>query len=245
MPLTTPLTSLLGITHPILSAPMAAIAGARLVAAVSEAGGFGILGGGYGDKAWLEQETAKLQKCKAPFGIGFITWSMAKQPELARHRAEGKATRDHAVVRRSQAACIAHQGGGQSADLPGAERRHGQAGARCRRRHLDRAGHRSRRPWRLAHPDRHRARGDRSRGRPRARRRGGRSCRWAWPRSHDDAGRKRRDARHALLCQRRMRRRGRGQETDLRRRQRRDRAQHHLRCVAQSCGGRRLSPAAP
>src|SRR5690349_17241395 len=82
MPITTPLTSLLGITHPILSAPMASIAGSRLVMAVGEAGGFGILGGGYGDKAWLEQETAKLQKCKAPFGIGFITWSMAKQPEL-------------------------------------------------------------------------------------------------------------------------------------------------------------------
>ena len=82
MPITTPLTSLLGITHPILSAPMATIAGARLVAAVSDAGGFGILGGGYGDKAWLAQETAKLQKCKAPFGIGFITWSLAKQPDL-------------------------------------------------------------------------------------------------------------------------------------------------------------------
>ena len=80
--MTTPLTSLLGITQPILSAPMAGIAGARLVAAVGGAGGFGILGGGYGDKVWLEQETAKLQKCKAPFGIGFITWSMAKQPEL-------------------------------------------------------------------------------------------------------------------------------------------------------------------
>jgi nitronate monooxygenase len=82
MPITTPLTSLLGIAHPILSAPMATIAGARLVAAVGEAGGFGILGGGYGDKAWLEQETARLKTCKAPFGIGFITWSMAKQPEL-------------------------------------------------------------------------------------------------------------------------------------------------------------------
>lgn len=82
MPIDTPLTSLLGITHPILSAPMSAIAGARLVAAVSEAGGFGILGGGYGDKAWLEQEIAKLRKCAAPFGIGFITWSMARQPEL-------------------------------------------------------------------------------------------------------------------------------------------------------------------
>jgi nitronate monooxygenase len=82
MPFDTQLTSLLGIGHPILSAPMAGIAGARLVMAVSEAGGFGILGGGYGDKAWLERETANLKSCAAPFGIGFITWSLAKQPEL-------------------------------------------------------------------------------------------------------------------------------------------------------------------
>ena len=49
MPITTPLASLLGIRHPILSAPMAIIAGARLVEAVGLAGGFGILGGGYGE----------------------------------------------------------------------------------------------------------------------------------------------------------------------------------------------------
>src|SRR6202011_4487496 len=82
MPITTPLTSLLGITHPILSAPMDVMAGARLAAAVSAAGGFGILGGGYGDRAWLEQETAKLAGTSVPFGIGFITWSLAKRPEL-------------------------------------------------------------------------------------------------------------------------------------------------------------------
>jgi nitronate monooxygenase len=82
MPITTPLTSLLGIKHPVLSAPMAIIAGSRLVAAVGEAGGFGILGGGYGEKEWLTQETARLKKSSAPFGIGFITWSMAKQSGL-------------------------------------------------------------------------------------------------------------------------------------------------------------------
>src|ERR1700712_4349404 len=82
MSISTPLTALLGITHPILSAPMDVIAGARLTEAVSAAGGFGILGGGYGDKAWLEQETAKLKGVSAPFGIGFITWSLAKRPEL-------------------------------------------------------------------------------------------------------------------------------------------------------------------
>ena len=61
---------------------MDVVAGSRLVAAVSRAGGFGILGGGYGERIWLEQEIAKLAGMKAPFGIGFITWSLAKRPEL-------------------------------------------------------------------------------------------------------------------------------------------------------------------
>ncbi|MGJ4937559.1 NAD(P)H-dependent flavin oxidoreductase [Bradyrhizobium sp. HKCCYLRH3083] len=82
MPLRTVLTERLGIDHPILLAPMDVIADARLVRAVSGAGGFGILGGGYGNRAWLMQETAKLDGLRAPFGIGFITWSLAKQPEL-------------------------------------------------------------------------------------------------------------------------------------------------------------------
>jgi nitronate monooxygenase len=82
MPIETSLTALLGVQHPILSAPMDTIAGARLAAAVSAAGGFGMLGGGYGDRAWLERETAKLAAGSVPFGIGFITWSLAKKPEL-------------------------------------------------------------------------------------------------------------------------------------------------------------------
>src|SRR5437868_11549456 len=82
MPISTPLSALLGIKYPILSAPMEVIAGARLTSAVSGAGGFGILGGGYGERTWLEQETAKLKRCAVPFGIGFITWSLAKQPDL-------------------------------------------------------------------------------------------------------------------------------------------------------------------
>jgi nitronate monooxygenase len=82
MPISTPLTARLGIAQPILSAPMDVIAGARLAAAVSAAGGFGILGGGYGDEAWLKQEIAKLAEAADPFGIGFITWSLARQPAL-------------------------------------------------------------------------------------------------------------------------------------------------------------------
>jgi len=82
MSISTALTALLNIKHPVLLAPMDVVAGARLTAAVSSAGGFGILGGGYGDRAWLEQETAKLGPSAAPFGVGFITWSLAKKPEL-------------------------------------------------------------------------------------------------------------------------------------------------------------------
>ena len=83
MPIDTPLNALLGIRHPILLAPMDVVAGARLTLAVSNAGGFGVLGGGYGEMAWLEHETRKLkQQAPAPFGIGFITWSLSRQPEL-------------------------------------------------------------------------------------------------------------------------------------------------------------------
>ena len=82
MPISTPLTALLGVAHPVLSAPMDVIAGARLTEAVSRAGGFGILGGGYGELMWLERETAKLKQISVPFGVGFITWSLAKRPEL-------------------------------------------------------------------------------------------------------------------------------------------------------------------
>lgn len=78
--LATPLTELLQIQHPILLAPMAMVAGGALAAAVSRAGGFGIIGGGYGDQAWLETQ---LQLAgDASVGVGFITWSLAQQPQL-------------------------------------------------------------------------------------------------------------------------------------------------------------------
>jgi len=90
MSLNTPLTQRLGITHPILLAPMDLVADARLTAAVSSAGGFGILGGGYGDESWLFRELDLLEKPRARFGVGFITWSMAKQPKLLDRALERK-----------------------------------------------------------------------------------------------------------------------------------------------------------
>ena len=82
MLITTPVTQLLGINHPILLAPMDLVADGRLVAAVDAAGGFGILGGGYGEEKWLVRELDVLDRSKARFGVGFITWSLAKQPAL-------------------------------------------------------------------------------------------------------------------------------------------------------------------
>ena len=81
MPLVTEITRRLDIGHPILLAPMDVVAGARLTAAVSIAGGFGILGVGYGDGVRLDKEIKKLTEVVAGFrfGIGFITWSLARQ----------------------------------------------------------------------------------------------------------------------------------------------------------------------
>jgi nitronate monooxygenase len=58
------------------------VADARLTAAVSAAGGLGILGGGYGEEGWLTRELDLLARSGRRFGVGFITWSLATQPHL-------------------------------------------------------------------------------------------------------------------------------------------------------------------
>lgn len=80
MSLSTRLTSLLGIRHPILLAPMDGVADGRLAAAVSRAGGLGMIGGGYGDEAWLVRAFDAVGDARV--GVGFITWSLARRPHL-------------------------------------------------------------------------------------------------------------------------------------------------------------------
>jgi nitronate monooxygenase len=80
MRLKTRLTEKLGIEHPILLAPMNIYAGGKLAAAVSNAGGLGIIGGGYGDANWLDQQFVAAGNTRV--GCGFITWSMARDPKL-------------------------------------------------------------------------------------------------------------------------------------------------------------------
>ncbi|MEM7702600.1 MAG: nitronate monooxygenase [Pseudomonadota bacterium] len=72
-----------GLTTPIALAPMAGASGADLTAACCKAGALGLLGGGYGDLAWTQEEYSKASQAlstdpeaAARFGCGFITFKM-------------------------------------------------------------------------------------------------------------------------------------------------------------------------
>jgi nitronate monooxygenase len=72
----TVLTETLGLEYPIVLAPMASVSGGRLAAAVSNAGGLGLVGGGYGDHHWLREELSVARaQTERPWGVGLITWA--------------------------------------------------------------------------------------------------------------------------------------------------------------------------
>ena len=83
--ITTSLCPLLGITHPILNASMAGTATGKLAAAVSEAGGFGMIGGTtpHGPEWLREQIHLARSLTTRPFGVGFIS-SFPETEALAR-----------------------------------------------------------------------------------------------------------------------------------------------------------------
>lgn len=76
--LPTRLTDLFGIEQPILLAPMALVSGGRLAAAVTRAGGLGLIGGGYPDAEWLQRQIDRAEGARV--GYGFITRSLARNP---------------------------------------------------------------------------------------------------------------------------------------------------------------------
>src|SRR4051794_39539469 len=76
----TAVTQAFGLEYPIVLAPMGFIAGGRLAAAVSNAGGLGLIGGGYGDPAWLRTELELVRaSTQRPWGIGLIPWHANRQ----------------------------------------------------------------------------------------------------------------------------------------------------------------------
>jgi nitronate monooxygenase len=74
----TALTRLLGIQHPILLAPMGSAAGGKLAAAVTHAGGLGMLGSGYADEKAIRRELVEAGNARV--GIGFILWALDRNP---------------------------------------------------------------------------------------------------------------------------------------------------------------------
>ena len=73
----TALTEMFGLQHPIVLGPMGGVSGGNLAATVSNAGGLGLVGGGYGDSAWLRTELSRVKEnTQQPWGVGLITWSI-------------------------------------------------------------------------------------------------------------------------------------------------------------------------
>jgi nitronate monooxygenase len=76
MALSTAFTEMFGVRYPIALAPMGGSAGGALAAAVSRGGGFGILGGAFGDPEWLAREVPIVAGTERPWGVGFLTWGI-------------------------------------------------------------------------------------------------------------------------------------------------------------------------
>ena len=69
----TSLCDLLGIEYPIFQGGMAWVSTANLAAAVSEAGGLGIIGSGTSPAAWLEEQISLTRKLtQKPFGVNVM-----------------------------------------------------------------------------------------------------------------------------------------------------------------------------
>jgi nitronate monooxygenase len=79
MALRTAFTEMFSLRHPIALAPMGAASGGALAAAVSNAGGLGLIGGGRQDPAWLEAELSLVAgHTDRPWGVGFQTWAASR-----------------------------------------------------------------------------------------------------------------------------------------------------------------------
>ncbi len=76
----TSLTERFALSYPIMLAPMGGVSGGALAAAVSNAGGLGMVGGGYGDLQWMKRELElAVAGTRRPWGVGLITWKATRE----------------------------------------------------------------------------------------------------------------------------------------------------------------------
>lgn len=76
------LTERFGLDVPVVSAPMAGVSGGALAAAVSSAGGLGMIGFGAASADDVARETALAAASGRPYGVGLIAWTLEGQPHL-------------------------------------------------------------------------------------------------------------------------------------------------------------------
>src|SRR3954454_16431420 len=74
----TALTRLLDIEPAILLAPVGSPAGGKVAAAVTNAGGLGMVGSGYANVEAIRKELGEAGNTRV--GIGFILWALEKNP---------------------------------------------------------------------------------------------------------------------------------------------------------------------
>jgi nitronate monooxygenase len=117
----TALTRLLGIQHPILLAPMGAVAGGKLAAAVTHAGGLGLVAAAGAREANIRRELGEAGNARV--GIGFILWMLDHPAAL-----DGALAARPVAIMRPRGLHRPHQGGRHQDHLPAAVGRAGEAG---------------------------------------------------------------------------------------------------------------------
>jgi nitronate monooxygenase len=80
--ISTKLKRLLGIDHPVICAPMGSVSGARLAAAVTQAGGLGLVGVSYGDAAFIDEHVAQVAQSGGVWGVGCVMFTFDERPGL-------------------------------------------------------------------------------------------------------------------------------------------------------------------
>lgn len=76
------LTERFGLTVPVVAAPMAGVSTGRLAAAVSAAGGLGMLGLGPTSTPERVREQCAVARDAGPFGLGLMAWALAQDDAL-------------------------------------------------------------------------------------------------------------------------------------------------------------------
>ena len=111
--ITTRLCEVFGIAHPIINAPMAGAAAAELAAAVSAAGGLGMIGASLsGGPAWLREQIRLVRaRTDRPFGVGFVSSAPDTDALLAVAIAERVPAISHSFVDPTPYVAPAHAAG--------------------------------------------------------------------------------------------------------------------------------------